>query len=97
MTSQAAKPRPMPARMAMQTAGCRNERPLFSTVLYNENTYRSVWRRRRPAPSDTPQWVCGEEIVAQIANPPDPTINAQREGAVRNAAWTQRDGGNDGF
>src|SRR5215831_11561285 len=29
MTSRAAKPRPMPARMARQTAGCRNERPLF--------------------------------------------------------------------
>ena|SRR6516164_11840319 len=28
MTPPAAEPRPMPARMAMQTAGCRNERPL---------------------------------------------------------------------
>jgi hypothetical protein len=60
-----------------------------ATVLYNENTNSGVWRRRRPAPSDTAQWVCGEQIVGQIASPPDPIINAQREGAVRNASWTR--------
>src|SRR5262249_57388236 len=50
----------------------------FATVLYNENTNSDVWSRRRPAPSDTAQWLCGEQIVGQIASPPDPIINAQR-------------------
>jgi hypothetical protein len=30
--------------------------------------------------------VCGEQIVGQIANPPDLIINPQREGVVRNAS-----------
>jgi hypothetical protein len=33
--------------------------------------------------------VCGDQIVGQIANPPDPIINAQREGVVRNASRTR--------
>jgi len=30
-----------------------------------------------------------EQIVGQIANPPDPIINAQRDGVVRNASRTR--------
>src|SRR5215510_1397664 len=85
MSSRAAKPRGWRCKLpvAEPSGHC------FATVLYNENTNSGVWRRRRPAPSDTAQWVCGEQIVGQIANPPDPIINARRDGVVRNAAWTR--------
>src|SRR5215831_20849200 len=68
-------------------ANCRLQKRAaicFATVLYNENTNSDVWRRRRPALSDTAQWVCGEQIVGQMASPPDPI---QREGAIRDASW----------
>jgi hypothetical protein len=39
--------------------------------------------------SQTAQWGCGEQIVGQITNPPDPIINAQRDGVVRKASWTR--------
>src|SRR5262249_14949900 len=44
----------------------------FATVLYNENTYRSVWRRRRAALSDAAQWVCGSKSSGKITGPPEP-------------------------
>src|SRR5262249_17446908 len=52
----------------------------FATVLYNENTNSDVWRRRRPALSDTAPWgVRGA----------DPIVNAQRDGVPRKASWTR--------
>src|SRR5215471_9154502 len=71
-------------------ANCRLQKRAaicFATVLYNENTNSDVWRRRRPALSDTAQWVCGEQIVGQMASPPNPIVNAQARGVVPNASW----------
>jgi hypothetical protein len=48
-----------------------------------------VWSADEPALSAYGATGAREQIDGQIANPPDPIVNAQRDGVVRNASRTR--------
>ena len=60
MTSRAANPVPCLRGWRCKLPVAETSGHCFATVLYNENTYSNVWRRRRLAPSDPAQWVGGD-------------------------------------